>query len=106
MVCAVIFLGPALRAMLGLPARASAPSTAILGRALPANDERQDYLRATLKRRDDGQMVASTFEKQDSSMFALLARSDCLIVRPPFAPAAAAGAPVPIVVLGQSPLGH
>jgi molybdopterin molybdotransferase len=102
MVCALIFLGPALRAMLGLSHRPPDAATAILGRALPENDERQDYLRATLTRRDDGRPVATPFEKQDSSMMALLARSDCLVVRPPFAPAAAAGAAVPIVALDHT----
>jgi molybdopterin molybdotransferase len=101
MVCALIFLAPALRAMLGRPARPAAPETALLGRALSKNDERQDYLRSTLTRRDDGQLVATPFDKQDSSMMALLARSDCLVVRPPFAPAAAAGDAVPIVSFGH-----
>jgi molybdopterin molybdotransferase len=103
MVCAAIFLGPALRALLGMPGQGAASSTAVLGRSLPANDERQDYLRATLARREDGRLAATAFEKQDSSMFALLARADCLIVRPPHAAALAAGGTVPIIPLGALP---
>ncbi|HJZ16007.1 MAG TPA: hypothetical protein VJ251_11210 [Stellaceae bacterium] len=34
---------------------------------------------------------------QDSSMMRLLSEADCLVVRPPQAPAIAAGATVPIV---------
>jgi molybdopterin molybdotransferase len=37
------------------------------------------------------------FEVQDSSMMRLLAAADCLILRPPHAPAAAAGESVPII---------
>jgi molybdopterin molybdotransferase len=97
MVCALIFLGPALRAMLGLPAR-STVATAALGRDLEANDERQDYLRSSLTRRDGG-WLATPFDKQDSSMFAHLARADCLVVRPPFAARTPAGSTVPIIAL-------
>jgi len=59
---------------------------ATLAHPLPANGGRQDYLRATLI---DGQ--ASTAAIQDSSMLRTLARSDCLIIRPPHAPASDAG---------------
>jgi molybdopterin molybdotransferase len=101
MVCALIFLGPALRAMLGVAVPTVATATATLGRDLAANDERQDYLRSALARRD-GRTIATPFEKQDSSMFADLARADCLVVRPPFAPAAAAGASVPVIRLDET----
>ena len=63
----------------------------MLGRDLPANDERADYMRATLARRDDGTLVATPFPVQDSSMLVPLAAADCLVVRAPHAPAAAAG---------------
>ena len=65
----------------------------VLGRDLPANDERADYMRATLKRRDDGTWEATPFPVQDSSMLVPLAASDCLVVRAPFAPAAEVGSP-------------
>ncbi len=48
-VCAVLFLRPLLRALLGDPAAGADPSEpARLGAALPANGERKDFLRATL----------------------------------------------------------
>ncbi len=97
LVCAAIFLVPALERMQGL-AQSDAPGpSAILATPLPGNDRRQDYLRATLSRRDDGALVATPFERQDSSMLATLAHADCLVVRPPLAPAAAAGALVEIL---------
>ena len=65
--------------------------------ALAKNDRRQDYLRSRLARAADGTLEVSPFEVQDSSMMGLLAAADCLVVRPPNAPAIAAGATVPIV---------
>jgi len=44
------------------------------------------------------------FPKQDSSMLSPLAQADCLVVRPPFAPAARAGTPVEIIPLGGAGL--
>ena len=69
------------------------------GRALPENDERQDYLRASLEDGPDGQ-VATPLTAQDSSQMALLAKADCLVIRPPHAPAAPAGSPCVILKLG------
>src|SRR5919109_782152 len=45
-VCAVLFLLPLIRQLAGRSDVAPAPDTARLGRDLPANDERADYLRA------------------------------------------------------------
>ena len=76
MVCALIFLKPAIERLSGLDPVANAPVTARLAVPLSANDRRQDYLRATLARASDGELEAKPFEKQDSSMMSLLARSD------------------------------
>ncbi|ESR23486.1 gephyrin-like molybdotransferase Glp [Lutibaculum baratangense] len=97
MVCAQLFVVPLVKALLGLP-----PDTqeeeAILGGDLGENDKRQDYMRATLKKTPQG-LVATPHGRQDSSMLATLHRSQCLLVRPPFAPAAKAGDPCRIVRL-------
>ncbi len=90
-VCAVLFLLPLIRQLAGRSDVASAPDTARLGRDLPANDERADYLRAVLTTGSDGIAVATPAPVQDSSMLMPLARADCLLVREPFAPAAKAG---------------
>ena len=54
-------------------------------------------LRSRLVQTADGGLEAIPFEVQDSSMMRILAAADCLVVRPPHAPAVAAGTVVPIV---------
>jgi molybdopterin molybdotransferase len=89
LVCALLFLRPAIHALLGAREPAAA-SRARLAKPLPANDARQDYIRASLSLRD-GEAWAEPFAIQDSSMLSVLARADCLIVRKPNAPAAQVG---------------
>jgi molybdopterin molybdotransferase len=60
---------------------------------------REDYLRAHLERREDGTLVATPVDHQDSSLLANLAAAQALLVRPPFAPKAAAGSFCEIVRL-------
>lgn len=98
LVCAEVFLRPAMRAMVGLEPE-ERRARAILGGDLPANDMRQDHLRAALSRDDAGNLVATAFEAQDSAMMAALARADCLVIRPADAPPAKAGEPVEIIPL-------
>lgn len=100
MVCALLFLKPALERLSGLVASDTDPATARLARPLPASDRRQDYLRASLRRAADGLLEANPFETQDSSLMGVLARSDCLVIRPPHAPAAKTGDMVPVLMLG------
>ena len=90
-VCALLFLLPLLRRLGGCPDTALASETAILGRDLPANDERQDYLRSVLRAHAGGGFVAFPLDVQDSSMMSALAAADCLVIRAPHAPAAEAG---------------
>jgi molybdopterin molybdotransferase len=91
-VCGVLFVVPLIRALVGDPSAGTDPvEAAVLGAPLGANDSRQDYLRATLEPRSDGLPVATALPVQDSSMLAVLAQADALIVRPPNAPAAACG---------------
>ena len=99
LVCAVVYLRPAIDAMLGRQADERPPETAILGTGLGRNDHRQDYLRARLHFDSKGRRVATPFERQDSAMLSALAHADCLIVRPPHAPAAAAGEAVVVLPL-------
>jgi molybdopterin molybdotransferase len=95
---------PAVRALLGQPDPGRDPTeAAILGRALPANDGRQDYVRATVDGVEAGLPRVSPLGRQDSSMLAALARADVLVVRPPHAPEAPAGAPCRVLRLGGTP---
>ncbi len=101
LVCALMFLAPVLRRLLGRPADGPPTEAAILGAGLPANDAREDYLRATLSADSAGRPVATPFARQDSSMLSRLAAADALIVRPPHAPPAAAGDSVAIIPLSK-----
>jgi len=99
LVCAVLFLLPALARLSGLPGDPPPRTRAVLGAALPANDRRADHLRARLAAGDDGALVATAFERQDSAMMRLLANADALILRAPHAPAAPVGAAVEVIRL-------
>ncbi|WP_293867896.1 gephyrin-like molybdotransferase Glp [uncultured Alsobacter sp.] len=91
-VCATLFLVPLLRALVGDPAAGEDRSeAATLTVDLPANDMRQDYLRAMLGRDGDGRLTATPFGRQDSSMLRVLAEAQGLVLRPPHAPPATAG---------------
>jgi molybdopterin molybdotransferase len=97
LVCAILFLRPAIAAMLGESQPAS-HRKARLAASLPANDSRQDYVRSRLELRD-GEVWATPFPVQDSSMQRALAQSDALIIRPPLAPAAAIADRVEVIAL-------
>jgi molybdopterin molybdotransferase len=98
MVCAVIFLEPAIRALTGRSTVTQAIN-ALLGRDLPPNDERMEFMRASLERTDDGLVVATPFEQQDSAVISGLARAACLLVRPPHAATAQRGDMVQVIPL-------
>jgi molybdopterin molybdotransferase len=89
LVCSYIFLQPLIRACLGLSPDLPL-ATARLAAPMPANDNRQDYVRARIDVRAD-ERIASPFPVQDSSMLATFALADALIIRTPHAPAASAG---------------
>jgi molybdopterin molybdotransferase len=95
-VCAFLFLVPLIRRLSGRIDLVMPTESALLGSDLPANDERADYLRATLRGSAEGP-VATPFAIQDSSMMAPLAKADCLIIREPYAPALRVGSRCTIV---------
>jgi molybdopterin molybdotransferase len=99
LVCAIVYLGPAIEAMLGFERREEPTTTALLACDLGENDLRQDYLRARLSFNGDGELRVTPFTRQDSAMLSHLAHADCLVVRPPFAKAAKAGTRVQIIPL-------
>ena len=91
-VCGMIFLRPLIKALLGDPLAGADPSEpARLGAAMPANDHREDYVRATLSRDGNGMLVATPLGRQDSSMLRLLTDAHGLLIRPANAPPAAHG---------------
>lgn len=101
-VCGLLFVVPAIRALLGDPrAGADRSEPAILGRDMPENDARQDYLRARLDTAPDQLPVVHPETRQDSSMLSVLGTSEALLVRSPHASPARAGDPCRIIRLDR-----
>ena len=91
-VCGVLYLRPLLRALVGDPEAGADPGEpARLAVGLPGNGPRQDYMRATLTRDEEGRWLAAPLPDQDSSLVNMLAQARGLIVRPIGAPPARAG---------------
>lgn len=89
LVCSHVFLRPLLARLAGRSFEADVRD-AVLGAGMPANDGRQDYVRARV-RREGSALVATPFPVQDSSMLKFFADADALIIRPVEAAAARAG---------------
>jgi len=100
MMCAYIFLVPMLRALQGLSGGLTVVP-AVLAADMRANDARQDYVRADLRRAADGTLHATPLSRQDSAVVSGLAAATGLIIRPPHAPAATAGETIPAIVLPE-----
>nr|WP_246820288.1 gephyrin-like molybdotransferase Glp [Bradyrhizobium iriomotense] len=98
-VCGFLFMVPLIRALSGQQVIHHRRERAVLGRDVGANDQREDYLRARLELRDDGNLVALPVSHQDSSLLANLAAAQVLLVRAPFAPKAEAGTPCEVLRL-------
>ncbi len=99
-VCGHLFLKPLVRALGGDPEAGRDITVAgVLGADLPANDGRQDYMRATWNLNEQSLPVVKAFSIQDSSMLRVLAEAQCLLVRAPHAPVGRAGDPCRIIQL-------
>jgi molybdopterin molybdotransferase len=94
-----VFVKPLIQKLSGQDATALQRVPAVLGCDLPENDERAEYMRATLSISGDGKRIATPFTKQDSSMLANLVRADCLVYRAIKAPAAKAGDACEVVLI-------
>lgn len=100
-VTSALFLKAAVERMLGIEP-GPLYQAARLGRDLKPNGKRLDFMRARLETNDSELPTATPFERQDSSMMALFADADCLVMREIGAPAAKTGDIVKIVSLGFS----
>src|SRR6478736_4586422 len=100
-VCGFLFMVPLIRALSGRSDVHHAHETALLGRDVAGNDMREDYLRARLEMRRNGDLVATPVDNQDSSLLANLAAARALVVRPPFASAARQGSVCEILRLPE-----
>jgi molybdopterin molybdotransferase len=94
LVLALLILRPMLRAFLGLSTDLPR-SPAILSHAMPANDQRRDFIRA--RRLPDGRIDARA--RQDSSMLTTLLGADVLIDRPAHGEPLSEGATVHVIDL-------
>jgi molybdopterin molybdotransferase len=99
MVCALLFMKPALERLLGQPGDLIATRPARLALDVKQNDTREDYVRAKLSRGVDGSLTVEPHAVQDSSMLSVLAWSDALLVRPAHDPARQAGDIVHVIDL-------
>ena len=101
LICGLVFLVPMLHRVLGLREDDRGPHEAVLGQALEANGPREHYMRAGSTWRPGGERLVAPLAAQDSALMADFARADCLIVRPPDAPALAPGSRVTIIPLND-----
>ena len=97
MVCAMLFVRPAIDALLGLtpapPQRRRLP----LAAPLEANGPREHYMRARLVTGGGETPRVAAVDSQDSSLLSRLAAADVLLIRPPRDPARAEGELVDVV---------
>jgi molybdopterin molybdotransferase len=105
LVCALLFMKPAMERMLGQPGEVPPTVPAKLTIDVKQNDNREDYVRARLTRTGEG-LTVEPHAVQDSSMLSVMAWCSGLMIRPPFDPARKAGDTVQVIDLGTIPGGY
>ena len=90
MVCAHVFIRPAIRALLGLGYTCPPSQTAVLTKDIGPNGKRAHYMRAIVKQSDGGWHCTPN-ERQDSSLLGVLSQSNALMIRPVGDPARKSG---------------
>ena len=105
LICALIFIRPAICAMLGRLTERGEPdielpsSMGILAHDVPENGQRLDFLRGRTEPQPGAAPLVHVSPRQDSNQLSVLALADCLLPRTPFAPASKAGAPQRLISL-------
>ena len=99
-VCAELFLRPIIAAYQGAAAE-PVMVEARLAVPLPANEQREHWMRARLSYSQGG-IVAEPYRDQDSSLVSVFAAADALLRRAPNAPAIAAGDLVDVLPLTRA----
>lgn len=94
----MLIVAPIIAACQGLPDPTLDWEPRVLASDIPANDKREEFMRAWLH--EDGRVEA--FPKQDSSMLSPLAQADGFIRRPANAPLMAAGTKVDFLPFGAA----
>ncbi|WP_417318050.1 gephyrin-like molybdotransferase Glp [Emcibacter sp.] len=98
-VCALVFLLPALHILLGRLAIGADRQVARLKNHLPANGDRQHYMRARAEFDNQGLLIVETASSQDSAKLSTLSGANCLVIRQPHAPEIDLGDMVPVLIL-------
>jgi molybdopterin molybdotransferase len=106
MVCALLFLKPALERMTGQAGNLPITTPARLAVDVKQNDQREDYVRSLTRRQPDGSFTVEPHRIQDSSMLSVLSWCNALMIRPPHDPARKAGDSVQIIDLSVLPGGY
>lgn len=99
LVCALLYLGPAVEVLSGMPPSPPRPVAGRLAAPLGANGPRESYLNARIEDWRAGEPILRVDSMQDSSVQSALAHADALVIRPPHAPAAEADAAVRALML-------
>lgn len=99
--CALLFLHPLIDALLGGDATGPEFKAARLSADLPANGDRESFLRGRAFLQD-GALSVCADDRQDSSLLTPFAAANALIRRAPDAPAAKAGAPIDVLMFGPT----
>ncbi|MDD3838674.1 MAG: molybdopterin-binding protein, partial [Phenylobacterium sp.] len=99
-VCAELFLRPILAAYQGAPT-ALPVVAAKAAEPIGANGAREHWMRAKLAF-EAGELRASPYRDQDSSLVGVFAQADALLRRPPGAPAVEAGGLVEVLPLART----
>lgn len=97
LICSHIFLKPLL-AKLGGRSHVADIRDGVLDTSMPANDMRQDFVRAVARQTPVG-LVVTPFTVQDSSMLRTLADANCAVIRGPFAEPAKSGSACRVLML-------
>lgn len=101
-VTAFLFLRAALKKMQGLAFEQDKPVRAILGADVVKNGARKEYMRAVFSRDDQSRLVATPYDKQDSSMLANLAHCEGFILRPVNGAEVSAGSEIDVIYVTDS----
>ena len=99
-VCGFLFLVPLIRKLVGRDRWSTTRAKPrCWGAMSPPTTSARTICAPALKTRGDGALIATPVDHQDSSLLGNLAAARALVIRPPFAPAAAAGSACDILRL-------
>lgn len=98
LVTANLFLAPLVRRLAG-NLSAQVVQKAKTTTDLSENSERQEYMRARIERDEHGDLFATPFSRQDSSLVRVFADANGLLIRPPNAKAAKSGETCDVILL-------